>query len=445
MKQLGLVTTILSTKRSGKLQKGECHSLQMKRLQKLVDFSREKSKYYEKLYTHIDKNGYSIKDLPPTNKLELMDNFDDWLTDKTITLEEVRRFMENKDNIGRKLHGKYLVYTTSGSTGNPSIVLADNTVFNVSASISVLRAFARKSDLREFIKRGKKTAGLYAVDGFYLASGSMKYNQRRMPWRKNQMAIDVLGPMNEIVRALNEFQPAMLGSYPSTLELLLSEQKEERLHISPVLIMPGGEYLREDLRNDLAKVFNCYVQTNYSCTEAGIIACECEAGHLHINEDWCIVEAVDENNQPVSNGIQGKKVLITNLANYTQPFIRYELDDRVIIHDDLCDCGKAFRWLEIEGRNDEILVLGNNVRVTPMALFALLKPIHEIKRYQIVQHDNRLELRLTADNKQVAFEKAKQTIINYLEENHCTSEIYLSELEPQIHPKSGKFKLVYKA
>jgi phenylacetate-coenzyme A ligase PaaK-like adenylate-forming protein len=445
MKQIGLISAIVSTKRSGKLQKADYTALQMERLVKLVAYAKEHSPYYSKLYSDF-VGSYPPADLPPTNKIRLMAHFDEWLTDRSITLNTVQDFMADKYNIGRRLLGKYLVNTTSGSTGNPSVVLMDKTAFNVAAAISALRAFARKSDLREFMRRGKKTAGLYAVDGFYLASGTMRYNQRRMPWRKNQLTIDILTPIPEIVQALNEFQPAMLGSYPSMLELLLPEQAAGRLHISPVLIMPGGEYLREDLRKDLVQVFGCHVQTNYSCTEAGVIACECEHGRLHINEDWCVVEAVDESNQPVPNGTRSEKTLVTNLANYTQPFIRYELNDRIIIHDETCECGNPFRWLEIEGRTDEMLDFGDGVRVAPMSLFALLKPIHEIKRYQIIRHDgNRLEIRLAADNKQAAFEIAKTALSGYLASVHTEAKIYLSKEEPQVHPKSGKFRAVYSA
>lgn len=110
----------------------------------------------------IDQDSFSLTDLPTTNKVELMSSFNDWMTDKDVTYDIVRDFMKDTDNIGRKLHGKYLIYTTSGSTGNSSIVLTDSTVFNVSATISVLRAFAHKSDLQKYMKRGKKTAGLYA-------------------------------------------------------------------------------------------------------------------------------------------------------------------------------------------------------------------------------------------------------------------------------------------
>ena len=97
--------------------------------------------------------------------------------------------------------------------------------------------------------------------------------------------------MEEIVTGLNDFQPAMLGGYPTALELLFDEQRSGRLKIEPVIIMTGGEYLSDELRQQLAETFNCYVQTNYSCTEGGTVACECREGHIHINEDWVIVEA----------------------------------------------------------------------------------------------------------------------------------------------------------
>lgn len=445
MHQRGLLGAILSTYKAKSMGREALWTLQLQRLRRLLAHAKQDSPYYRNLYGSIDTACSSLTDLPPTNKVDLMSSFDYWLTDRSITHHAVERFMQNKDNIGRRMNHRYLVYTTSGSTGNPSLVLADKTTFHVSAAISALRGFARKSDLHTFMKRGKKTAGLYAADGFYLGSGSMRHQQLQMPWRKNQLIVNVLSPMEEIVDKLNAFQPAMLGSYPSMLELLLQEQLAGRLHISPVVIMPGGEYVREELRERLTEGFGAYVQIHYSCTEAGVIACACEHNHLHINEDWCIVEAVDAVNRPIPAGEQSCKALITNLANYTQPFIRYELNDRIILHDEKCACGSPFRWLEIEGRNDEILEFTNGVRIPPMALFALLKEIPEIKRYQIVQHaHDRLEVRLTAEDKAAAFSMAKHTLVKYLASKQTIADVYLSELEPQVHPKSGKFRAVYR-
>ena len=85
-----------------------------------------------------------------------------------------------------------------------------------------------------------------------------------MPWKKHQFGISsALYQTEKIVEQLNRFQPVMLGGYPSNLELLIEEQKSGRLHISPVIIMTGGEYLSDSLRERLEDTFHCYVQTSY--------------------------------------------------------------------------------------------------------------------------------------------------------------------------------------
>ena len=60
----------------------------------------------------------------------------------------VAEFMSDFDNVGRKLAGKYLVYTTSGSTGNLCIALYDDSANNVSAATGMLRSFARPRPIR---------------------------------------------------------------------------------------------------------------------------------------------------------------------------------------------------------------------------------------------------------------------------------------------------------
>ena len=423
------------TYKANKLSVEERQYLQQQRLQKLVQYAKENSPYFAQKYAGLDES-FTLQDLPVTNKVELMSRFNEWMTDDDITLEKVERFMDNKDNIGRKLDDKYLVNATSGSTGNPAVVLYDETTMNVVSAIAVLRSFARMEDMKKFLKKGKKTVGLFADDGFYLGCGTVRYNQLRMPWKKDQIIIDVRKPMDEIVARLNDFQPVMLGGYPTALELLIDEQKSSHLQIEPVIIMTGGEYLSNALRKQLAETFNCYVQTNYSCTE----------GHFHINEDWVIVEAVDEQNNAVPYGQLAHKLLLTNLFNYTQPFIRYELTDRAILHNEPCPCGKNTMWVEIEGRTDDILTFEHGKKIAPLSLYALLKEVHSIKRFQLIQHNERLlELRISADNKEEAFVEAKFALQQYLHQQEIEVDIYLSHEEPQSHPQSGKFQHIYKA
>lgn len=441
MKEIGLIKALALTKKADKMSNQERIALQQKRLKELISYVKENSPYFAKAYADIDENA-SLSSLPVTNKKEMMIHFDQWMTDCSITKTKVEHFMSDISNVGTKLDGKYLVYTTSGSTGNPCIVLYDESTINVSSAIGVIRSFARKEDMTAFIKSGKKTIALFADNGFYLGCGSVRYNLHKMPWKKNVMkTFEVRKPTDEIVNFLNDYQPSMIGCYPTAMEVLADEQEKGRLKIKPAIIMTGGEKLNDDVREHLSNVFGCYVQTNYSCTEGGTMACECTAHHFHINDDWVILEAVDENNQPVPFGAQSSKVLLTNLANRICPIIRFEITDRIVLHNDPCECGNKRPWLTIEGRTDDILCFENGIRIAPMLLYAVLKEVHGIERFQLLQQeDDRLELRLIADNKQEIFKAAKRAVENYLSKNGVFTNVYLSEKLPETNPVSGKYK-----
>ena len=441
MKQISLLKAMYLTQKAEKMTEKERKELQQQRLQELVSYAKTNSPYYAELYKDVGGK-FALTDLPVTNKLEMMEHFEQWMTDRSITKEKVDDFMADISNVGRKLDGKYLVYTTSGSTGNPCIVLYDETTINVASAIGVLRSFARKEDMKAFMKQGKKNVALFAEGGFYLASGSVKYNLRKMPWKKKMMkSYDVRNKTQDIVDMLNEYQPTMIGSYPTALELLAYEQESGKLHVNPVIIMTGGEHLSETVRERLSQVFNCYVQTNYSCTEGGTVACECTEHHFHINDDWVILEAVDEKNQPVPFGTQSSKVLLTNLANKVCPLIRFEITDRIVMHNEPCACGNPRHWLTLEGRTDDILIFENGVKIPPLSLYAVLKEVHGIQRFQLIQEKgNRLELRLVAENKEQVFEKARKAVEEYLLQQGVTCEIYLSDKLPEANANSGKFK-----
>ena len=71
----------------------------------------------------------------------------------------------------------------------------------------------------------------------------------------------------------------------------------------------------------------------------------------------------------------------------------------------------------------------------------MIKEVKEIDRFQLVQmDDDRLELRIIAEDKQMAFANAKKAVEQYLCDNGISSEVYLSEKSPEANPISGKFK-----
>ncbi|HML47570.1 MAG TPA: AMP-binding protein, partial [Clostridia bacterium] len=348
--KIGMIGAMALTARYRTMDAAAREKLRDSRLRALVAWARECSPYFAALYKDLPRD-FTLADLSPTNKTELMARFDDWVTDRDVKLADVRTFMKDLDHVGRRFRGKYLVFTTSGSTGSPLVLLTDKSAFHIMGAVNALRGVARKEDLAAMIRRGNRTIGVFATGGFYLGNGSVRALQRSMPWKKRRMGVtSALLPVPEIVKQLNRFQPAMLGGYPSNLELLIEKKRSGRLTISPALIMTGGEYLSDDLRARLSEAFECSVQTSYACTEGGTIACECRERRLHINDDWVIVEPVDRDNNPVPDGALSDKILLTNLYNFTQPIIRYEMTDRVVLHRELCACGNPSPWLTVEGR-----------------------------------------------------------------------------------------------
>ena len=448
MKKIGLLKGIRLCKKYTNADSTKRAEIQKQRLSELVQYAKMNSPYYHNLYHEI-KNNFELCDLPPVNKVTLMENFDQWVTDYTVHLEDLYKFMENKDNIGRKFMGKYLVFTTSGSTGNPLVTIVDKTSNNMMTAINVLRSFTRKEDLISLMMHGGKTIGIFATGGFYLGNSSVRARLLSMPWKKKQIRVtSALLPIPQIVEELNHFKPAMLGGYPSILELLIEEQISGRLHINPVIVMTGGEYLSENLRTRLVDTFHCYVQTSYSCTEGGTVACECSEHHFHINEDWIIVEPVDKNNNQVEDGVLSDKILLTNLFNYSQPFIRYEVTDRIVMHHERCSCGNPSPWLTIEGRTDDVVTFsesGKEIKVAPLAIYPILKEVHSIRRFQVLVYpDNKICLRIIPTlgySKKDAFKNARLALSDFLATHSIHSvTILLDEEEPKQHDKSGKFK-----
>ena len=439
---MSLISTMIKTYIADNLSQEQIKKIQYKRLKKIVEYSRCYSPYFKNLYASIG-NDFKLEQLPITNKTEMMKNFNDWITDSNINIQKIEKFTKDIENVGRMIDNKYLVFKTSGSTGNPATVLYDKQNIDVASSVAAFRTFARKEDFKAFIKKGKTTAGVFANYGFYLACGMSRYLQLQMPRNKNKITVDVNASEEQIIKELNEFNPSMLSGYPSNLALL---SNFEELTIKPDVVITGGELLTDEIRKKLIDKFNCYVQTHYSCTEAGEIACECSEKHLHINEDWVILEPVDKDNNSVGYGVRSDKVLITNLSNYIQPFIRYELTDRVVVHNEKCKCGKNSCWLEIEGRTDDILEFENGVLIAPMSFYKILEEIEEITRFQLVQKSHqKLELRIISNDRKAAFEKANKELIHFLNnKNVFNVKIFLSDELPQANKVSGKYNHIYR-
>ena len=111
------------------------------------------------------------------------------------------------------------------------------------------------------------------------------------------------------------------------------------------------------MRFSLIRAFGYLVSGH--CTDWG--------GRKHFNEDWVILEAVDEAMLPVPDGTLSATVLLTVLANDVQPFIRYDLGDCVRFYKDSCPCGSPFRSFQVEGRQATLVRVGE-VTLSPLVI-----------------------------------------------------------------------------
>lgn len=416
--------------------------IQQKRLKNLVTYVKKNSSKLAELYADISED-FCLQDLPVTNKQMIMENFNDWVTDREVSFEELKKFTEDKNNIGTPFMGKYIVASTSGSTGYPLIYLIDKWHRNTSASESML----------DNAMKHRPVCMLYSGGSFLVSTGIILENMRKFPFIKKYLKLlDSSMPLSELVNQLNNIKPKSIFAYVSTMELLADEYKNGNLKVELEEIVCSGEKLSESMRKYLKEVFGCRIKSMYGCTEAGNVAYECDCGHFHIFNGWNIIEPVDANNNPVPCGQRAEKILLTNLANRTVPIIRYEVTDQVILHEDMCECGRNDPWLEVEGRETNKLLLfksgDEKIKISSMTVYVMIETMETIRLFQLVVHGyDSIELRITfmpgVDEKAV-FEEAKTTLINYLHSNGVDNvEIYLSEQPPQVDPKTLKLKTVY--
>ena len=433
--------------------------IQMKRLRSLLIHAQKNSPFYGR---HFKNAGVDMLDaatfksdvssvlrrIPFLTRKEMLSGFDDWFTDRRVTEAGVSAFTGDLGNIGKKFLNKYMVCKTSGTTGAPLAVLYDEHFLGIYEGLFASPKFTRKEDYAPFLRGQFRTATVAINDGFHVGNG---FTHRKNPARillkdTTHMLVDAAMPMAKIVEALNRFQPNTIRSFPTTFELLADECKAGRLRISPALLTTSGEDLPDKRREYLTEAFGCHVHSSYVSTEGGVIASDCALRRYHLNDDWMIVEPVDSAGNPVPDGQLSDKLLLTVLSNFTQPFIRYEVTDRIRYHaEERCPCGNPSPWIEIMGRADAIASFdtpGGKIKVTPWLFHSHLMEIDECRRYQVVvRSGNVIELRLDADDRPAVFARVCGPLRQNLKAMGAEVDVRLSDDLPEIDA-TKKFQCV---
>lgn len=430
---------------------------QEQRLQNLVRHARTASPYYRQLYRCLAPGPVDLQSLPPVTKRDLMAHFNEWVTDPDITLESLKRdFLSDPSLAGALYLGRYHVATTSGTSGDPAVVVHDAeswALLQLVGRRGRWRFVGRWSVLAGVFRRGLRAAGIFAGGGHFGAAVALESARRRSPFfARHFRVISVLRPLSELVAEFNDFQPTVLEGYPSALALLAAEQQAGRLSIAPVMAITTGEDLSATARADFESTFCCPIENHYGSTEFVALAFECVAGLFHVNSDWFIVEPVDKDYQPVAPGVASDTVLVTNLANRVQPLIRYDLGDRLRLATSPCPCGNRLPAITVQGRTGDLLIFdspqGNPVNVLPLALGTVIEEIPGVRRFQAIRMDPRtvrVRLETWPDAEPVVVWKAVDARLRefLIAQGAVSVDVEHSPDPPAIDPRTGKFRQVW--
>ncbi|MBE0431763.1 MAG: phenylacetate--CoA ligase family protein [Dehalococcoidia bacterium] len=368
--------------------------LQQRQLDKLLHWAIQRSPFYGELYSaHGMSRPYSLQDFPILDKKTYMECFDRIVTDPRLRLSELQEHMAHISRDEYYL-GEYRVLTTAGSSGQKTVVVFNRKEWSIQEAAS-MRIAAMMGVMPFSLRRPVLVT---------IGSPSPLHDSYRLPLSMDiglyrYCVLPATAPVEELVQRLNELQPQIIRGFPSMLGLLVTEQLQGRLHIKPGIIAGGGEPLSQELRKQLETVWQGSVFDIYG-TQEGLRAMDCSTGQgMHIFEDLGIVEVVDEDNRPVPDGTLGHKILFTSLFGFTQPIIRYEISDMMVLAPEPCPCGQPFRRiLAINGRNDDVLYLldraGKQVAVHPVHFWNALEGFADIRQYQVVHEPEGICLRL---------------------------------------------------
>ena len=355
-------------------------------LRQLVQVAAERSPWHRKRLTYIDQDALAAGDvtaLPTMTKADLMDNFDEIVTDERLRLDLVNAHLESESLAnGRYLLDRYTAIASGGSSGRRSVVVYDWDGWKV-VWVGLFRALFRA------MRADPELAGAPPVMANVTAShpthATAALNRTFTGPHMVAVRFPVTLPVEEIVAGLNATQPTFLHAYPSALHLLAAEARAGRLRIGPKRVLCSSEPLLPEIRAAAEEAWGVRVGNWWGISEGGAVGISCDVGGVHLNEDLVIVEPVDEDNEPVPAGERAAKILLTNLFNHTLPLIRYEVTDEVTILPEPCRCGSAHPAMaDVEGRLDDTFLYGGRT-VHPHVFRSALGRRAGIVEYQVRQ------------------------------------------------------------
>jgi phenylacetate-CoA ligase len=213
-----------------------------RRLRELVRIATERSPWYRKRLSGVDIDRLdksTLAELPVLTKAELMEHFDDIVTDSRLSLAGLEAHLSTVET-GAYLLGRYTALTSGGSSGQRGVFVYDWdawAVFWLTCYRTLLRARNSYPDL------AVRPAVMASVTAAHFSHATAAMARTFSNPRMTTVRLPVTLRTEEIVAGLNDVQPDFMTVYPSVLHALAHEAAAGRLRIGPRRILAGAEPL----------------------------------------------------------------------------------------------------------------------------------------------------------------------------------------------------------
>lgn len=373
---------------------------QINKIRNKEELDRFQDKRLEELLIHASKNSRYYKDLLKNIDLENVTDAEVFSQIPVLTKDIIRSQLKNITSVDAQTRGCF--YNTSGgSTGEPLRFIQDQpytlwanaTNFYYYQNILDINGFAAKKILlwgseRDLLMKHRNFSGRFANwvnNAQFLNSFKMKAQD-----------------MDRYADTINSFKPEIIRGYASSLYDFSKylDQNHKKIY-SPRYVVSTAEPLRNQMREKIEKVMKTKVYNFYGSREIASLAGECQEGLLHYFPFYTKCEVLDDNNNPVKVGEEGR-IVVTNLFNYSMPLIRYEIGDMAVLGPETCECGSYLPTLEsVTGRITDQFTLEDGSKVPGEFFIHMIGVVCNqgyIRKFQIIQEDyNELRMRVVPE------------------------------------------------
>ena len=352
------------------------------------DLASFQEKYLEKLLLHAYQNVPYYHDIFEEIGIIKNDkvNLSKFNAIPILTKEVMRKHW--KELLSRGYTARKWQYNSSGgSTGEPVRFIQDD-VYDKWGNAAFYYWY---KDILGIDEPGVKKIILWGSERD-LFQGGMDWKTKIVNWLTNTVFLNSFKmteeDMEHYVSVINSYKPDLIRGYAGSLyELCRCAERKGIKVYSPKVVVSSAEMLSDEVREEIEKVFGTKVYDFYGSREANNLAGECKEGLMHALAFHNYVEVLNNHNEPVKEGGKGR-VVVTNLHNYSMPFIRYEIGDMAVLGPEKCKCGNPLPTLKkITGRITDHFVKEDGTLISGSALTLTFNLKDWVKAFQIIQED----------------------------------------------------------